>query len=371
MTGLKTFLHLNQNFFAGIIMMVTLLFACGQKSPDQQLSSSINKEDKQVFYLVNPKQDVLLTVGQKFDVCINSIKKNYLPDSIKIYIGGELTYTSKDSSLSFPIETLSKKVGRQDLRILIYYLKNQTQTLSGRIIILADKEPAKYNYKVLRTIPHDNTSYTQGLFYNDNYIFEGTGRTNQSKLRKINPKNGEVLKELKLDSEIFGEGITMIDKKIYQLTYQSKIGFIYNAETFELIRSFDLQTFEGWGLTDNDKSLILSDGSSKLYFYDPEYITQLGQLDVCNNKGLVTRLNELEYVDGYIWANIYGEPYIAKIDAKSGIVIGTLDLENIFPKNIEKDMDHVLNGIAYNETTQTFYITGKLWPVIYEIDIIE
>jgi glutamine cyclotransferase len=128
---------------------------------------------------------------------------------------------------------------------------------------------------------------------------------------------------------------------------------------------------EGWGLTNDSVNLIVSDGSSVLYFYDPEYFTQVDQLDVCDNKGLATALNELEYVSDVIWANVYGKPFILKIDAKTGKVLASLNLETLFPKKMPRDMDHVLNGIAYNPDNNTYFVSGKYWPVMYEIRIIE
>jgi glutamine cyclotransferase len=202
-------------------------------------------------------------------------------------------------------------------------------------------------------------------------LYEGTGQKSRSELKKINPMNGETIMERKLENDFFGEGITLFNNQIYQLTYLSRVGLVYELETFEFIRKFDLQTREGWGLTNDGHNLIVSDGSSILYLYDPEYNTQVGQLDVCDNKGLVNSLNELEYVNGSIFANIYGQSYILEIEAKTGKVIGKLELKDIFPKGIPDNLDYVLNGIAYNPDANTYFVTGKLWPVMYEINIFE
>ena len=160
-----------------------------------------------------------------------------------------------------------------------------------------------------------------------------------------------------------------MDDKLYQLTYRARVGFIYDKVTLELIRQFDLQVNEGWGLTDDGKNLIMSDGSSNLYLLDPEYLTQLDEIEVFDYKGMVPNLNELEYVDGRVFANIYGQTRIVDIDLQTGRVMGELDLKDLRPDGIEDDMDHVLNGIAYNPSTGHFYVTGKYWPVLYEIKI--
>lgn len=362
---------LNTKILAFFSFALSFLLSCNPKQANNSIVPHENQKSQWVFSLSEPQQDLLTVNGQKIDIKISTSEKDVIPDSTFIYIGGDLVLTKKDPSLAFNVEVKPKKVGKQAIRVVIYYSDSLSQNLNSRITVISEINPVKFQYKLLKTLSHDETSYTQGLVINDNVIYEGTGRNYNSKLRKIDPESGEILKETKLEDEFFGEGITLINNKIYQLTYRSKIGLVYDAESFEIIRKFDLQTVEGWGLTNDLKNLISSDGSSNLYFYDPEYLTQVDQLEVCNNKGPVTNLNELEYVDGFIWANVYGEPYIVKIDAQSGSITGILDLENLFPKGISRDIDHVLNGIAYNRDSKTFYITGKLWPVMYEIKIIE
>jgi glutaminyl-peptide cyclotransferase len=365
------FTILNPKLISGFAVILTFLLSCNSKQVNNSIVPSEKQKSQQVFSLTEPQQDLLTTSGRKITIKLKPSSKDIVPDSAYIYIGGDLVLAQKDPSLTFIVEAKPKKVGKQNIRVVIYYSDSLIQNLNSRAIVVSEIVPVKYRFKLLKTIPHDETSYTQGLIYSNYKIYEGTGRNNNSKLRKIDPENGVILKETKLEDEFFGEGITLMNNKIYQLTYRSKVGLIYDVESFEVIRKFDLQTIEGWGLTNDSKNLISSDGSSNLYFYDPEYLTQVNQLDVCNNKRPVTNLNELEYIDGFVWANIYGEPYIVKIDARSGAVIGTLDLESLFPKDIPRDIDHVLNGIAYNNDSKTFFITGKLWPVIHEINIIE
>lgn len=362
---------INPVLLTGSIFISTFLFSCNPKSVNNHEAAEKLSMAEQVFSLTMPKWEHVTTNGQQFEIKIKATEKEVLPDSTYIYLGGYLLMAQKNSSLSFTAVANPKKVGKHNLRVVIYYSDSLTQDLNCPITVLSDIKPKKLKYKLLRTLPHDNTSYTQGLVYYNHTIYEGTGGNHNSKLRKIHPDNGKILKEIKLEDGFFGEGITIIGNKIYQLTYLSKIGFIYDLETFEVLRKFDLQTFEGWGLTNDSKNLISSDGSSILYFYDPEYLTQVDQLDVCNDKGLVTKLNELEYVDGYVWSNVYGESYIVKIDTRSGSVVSVLDLQSLFPKDIPLDMDHVLNGIAYNNDSKTFYVTGKFWPVMHEIRITE
>jgi glutamine cyclotransferase len=366
-----TFTFANSNILTGISIFFAFLFSCDPVP--KRHSTLIHKEpiQHQSFALVQPENDLVTYLNEEIHFEIKPLQINAFPDSIQVYLDGNKNFTSRGAGLSFTPTSIFEKTGRQNIRLKIFFNDSLNQVLTTRITVLADKNPSELKYKVIRTLPHDPTAYVQGLIYYKSLLYEGSGQYAKSKLKKINPKNGETIFEIKLDDEFFGEGITLFNNKIYQLTYQSRVGFVYDAESFELIRKFDLQTVEGWGLTHDSKNIISSDGSSVLYFYDPEYLTQVGQLDVCDHTGLVDSLNELEYIDGYIWANIYGQKNIVKIDVRSGKIVGKLNLENLFPKNVPDDMDHVLNGIAFNPETNTYYITGKLWPLMYEIEIFD
>ena len=290
-------------------------------------------------------------------------------DSVVISINGHRVFGENSNPHVFAQAGIFKQVGRQNIRIRVYYDDSLTQSLSTRLLVLSDQVPSEISYKVIRKIPHNTKDFTQGLFYHNGLIYEGTGQQRQSRIIKTNPADGSEIQEYKLADEFFGEGITRVGKQLYQLTYKNRVGMVYDLETLTLIREFDLQTTEGWGLSYDGENLIVSDGSSYLYFYDPEYFTQTKQLDVANDRGLVNNLNELEYVNGSIWANLYTTNFIAKIDAQTGKVLGRLNLESLFPKDTPRNYDHVLNGIAYNPEANTYYVTGKYWPVMYEIKI--
>jgi glutaminyl-peptide cyclotransferase len=350
-------------------LIISLLFACNAGLQDPK--GKIESKPIKTFILTSPSMDHLysFTDSIQFEITIN--KRDIHPDSTLVFISGKQLTAEVKSPVSFERTFLFSKTGRQDLRIKVYYNDSLSQTLTSRVTILSDIEPATLNYRIVGQIPHDPTAYTQGLFYFKGKLYEGTGLKERSRLMKIDPQTGKIILDRHLGDEYFGEGITRWNDKIYQLTYQQKVGFVYELASFEQIREFDLQTMEGWGLTNDENSLIVSDGSSVLYFYDPEYFSQLDQLDVCDNRGLSTRLNELEYTDGIIWANVYGEQYVLKIDAESGKVLAKLNLETLFPKETPHDLDHTLNGIAYASDRKTFFVTGKQWPVMYEIEIID
>jgi glutaminyl-peptide cyclotransferase len=366
-----TFIFANSKILTGLSFAFAFLFSCNPVSTKNNINPSHKTEENQCFALNKPANDFITKLDKSILFEIQSLQKDKIADSVEIYLEGLKVFTNRGPELTFTGTSIFKKTGRENIRLKIFYNDSLNQVLTCRITILSDKIPSELHYKVIRSIPHDPTSYVQGLIYYKGLIYEGSGLPSRSKLKKIDPENGATLYEIKLDDEFFGEGITLLNDKIYQLTYKSKVGFIYDAKSFELIRKFDLQTVEGWGLTNDNKNLISSDGSSVLYYYDPEYLTQVGQTDVCDQNGLVTSLNELEFYKGVIWANIYGQKIIVKIDAETGKIIGKLDLDHLFPKNIADDIDHVLNGIAFNSETNTYYITGKLWPVMYEIEIFD
>lgn len=231
--------------------------------------------------------------------------------------------------------------------------------------------PAGINYNIVASYPHDTASYTQGLIWQKNALYEGTGLEGESKLLKVDLKNGKAEQSISLDPTVFGEGITMLNDKIYQLTWQSNKVYVYDAKTFKKIKEFGWD-HEGWGLTHNGKELIISTGDSNLYFVDPETFKLLKIVGVTDNNGPVGNLNELEYVNGSVLANIYMTDYIIKIDPSNGHITGKIDLSGLLEKSgkhVDKEKGYVLNGIAYDSAKNSLYITGKKWPLLYEMKI--
>lgn len=216
-------------------------------------------------------------------------------------------------------------------------------------------------YKINKELPHDSLSYTQGLVYADEKLYESTGGEH-SWLAEVDVQTGEQKRKVTLDKKYFGEGITVLNNKIYQLTWKHKTGFIYNKETFELLGSFQYD-FDGWGITTNGTHLLISDGSNRIYFVDTLHFKVSRQLEV-TEKGLpVNKLNELEYIKGFIWANRWETNHLLKIDAQTGQVVGRLDLTAVAEKVRSHWPDaRELNGIAYNPQKGELLITGKLWP---------
>ena len=227
-----------------------------------------------------------------------------------------------------------------------------------------------YTYFVVNKLPHDFNAYTQGLVFSEGFLYESTGRRGQSSLRKVNPEDGAIISFHSLADEFFGEGITIFHEKIYQLTWQSYTGFIYDKSTLLVMEEFFYNT-EGWGITHNNKELIVSDGTSTLTFLDPGTLEIIREVNVTDNNGLVENLNELEYVNGEIFANILYSYRIARIDPENGKVVGYIDLTGILSnERIDYPID-VMNGIAYDPGDDRLFVTGKLWPQVFEIRLIK
>jgi glutamine cyclotransferase len=223
-------------------------------------------------------------------------------------------------------------------------------------------------YRIVNTYPHDRSAFTQGLVFADDFLYEGTGLRGHSSLRKVDLKTGNILRVRRLPAQFFGEGITIYGNRVIQLTWRSRVGFVYDRETFQLLDTFTYPT-EGWGITHDGRSLIMSDGTSTLYFLDPQTFQEVNRLKVHTRDGPVSRLNELEYVQGAIYANVWQTDRIAKISPETGEVIGWIDLEGLLrPEDRDRRVD-VLNGIAYDVKNDRLFVTGKLWPKLFEIKL--
>jgi glutaminyl-peptide cyclotransferase len=226
-----------------------------------------------------------------------------------------------------------------------------------------------FTYRVVRSYPHDRQAYTQGLVFHNGVLYEGTGLNGQSSIRKVRLETGEVLQIRPLDQKYFGEGIAIVGSDLIQLTWQTEVGFVYELGTFNSRRTFTY-TGEGWGLTYDGKRLVMSDGSPTLRFLDPSTLKETGRLTVRDRGMPVDDLNELEIVKGEILANVYRTERIARISPKSGQVTGWIDLRGLLSPRDAAGVD-VLNGIAYDSAKDRLFVTGKLWPRLFEIQIVE
>jgi glutaminyl-peptide cyclotransferase len=223
-------------------------------------------------------------------------------------------------------------------------------------------------YRVVHVFPHDSEAFTQGLVYRDGLFYEGTGLNGRSTIRKVKIETGQVMQLQKLDSQYFGEGIAILNDTLFQLTWQSGIAFLYDRTTFTRTGTFSY-TGEGWGLTHDERRLIMSDGTATLRFIDPASHKEISRLAVRDGGKPVLNLNELEYIKGEVFANVWQTDRIARISPKTGEVTGWIDLKGLLPAS-EQAPDAVLNGIAYDAAGDRLFVTGKLWPKVFEIRIV-
>jgi glutamine cyclotransferase len=263
--------------------------------------------------------------------------------------------------------TLMKKQHLSGVLIVTLVLVISSITLillNGRPVNTA---PLRYTYDVVTVYPHDQNAFTEGLAIENGFLYESTGLYDNSTLRRIELETGKILQTYTLPNQFFGEGITIFGDTIIQLTWQSHTGFVYDKHSFELLREFTYPT-EGWGITNNGSALIMSDGTATLYFLDPETFEKVGQIEV-HDTGPVTHLNELEYIHGQVYANIWGEEKIAMINPQTGQVNGWIDLRGINNQE-NQGTGSVLNGVAYDREGDRLFVTGKMWSQLFQIKLI-
>jgi glutamine cyclotransferase len=252
--------------------------------------------------------------------------------------------------------------------LMLFACGNQQNNDAETVNANVTPAPAVMNYQVLKIYPHDTSSFTEGLIWLNNSLYESTGLNKQSKLLRVNLETGKAFQKVILPDIYFGEGISVLNNKIYQLTYREHKVFVYDMNFKKLPQEFEWP-FEGWGMTTDGTHLIINTGGSNLYFVNPETFKIERTLGVTDQNGYVDSINEMEYLDGYVYANRYLKDDILKINLKTGIVEAKADLSGIFEKNnisVKNSID-VLNGIAYDAVKKTFYITGKNWPNLFEV----
>lgn len=237
----------------------------------------------------------------------------------------------------------------------------------------AEQIPARavrFGYRVVREYPHDPAAFTQGLLYHEGFLYESTGLQGQSTLRKVELETGRVLQRFDVSGQYFAEGLALFGGRLYQLTWQSRLGFVYDLRTFQVQRLFNYRG-EGWGLTHNGTSLILSDGSNRLRYFHPETFDPQQEVEVFDGQRPLTLLNELEYIDGEVWANIWQSERVARINPTTGQVLGWIDLSGLLSAEDRRRPVDVLNGIAYDPQGKRLFVTGKLWPKLFEIELVQ
>ncbi len=263
-----------------------------------------------------------------------------------------------------------QKLGYQNLKAIVYYDGESVgQEITSRVELGSSIQPKLLTYKIVNTYPHDSTSFTQGLeFYRDT-LFESTGQHGTSYIRKIDYKTGKVYKQVDLEQQYFGEGITMINDKVFQLTWQSGVGFVYDVNNLKREKTFKYdREIEGWGMANDGTNIYWSDGTEKIWKMDPATQKMISYVNVYSAANKIKSVNELEFVDGKIYGNIWQRDAVAVIDPATGSVVSVLDLKELRPQLRSKRAE-ALNGIAYNRKTGTLFVTGKNWDKMFEIKV--
>ncbi len=335
-----------------LIVLLILCTACGPSTAEKKTTLSITTNAKKG----NISNKATLELHLKNP-------KNYVIDSVAFQLNGQRipnTYALDHH-----------KLGKHPLDAIVY-LDGTSVTLNSSITILSATVPKVFTFKIINTYPHDITSYTQGLEFYNGILYESTGQFKASKLRQVDHATRTLLKNINLDDAYFGEGLTIINDKAYQLTWRSGTGFVYNAETLEKISSFKYgESKEGWGLTHDDTYLYKSDGTENIWLLDPETLIEKTKIQAYTHKGKITELNELEWINGKIYANRYQKNGVAIINPKNGAIEGVIDFSPLRELVTAHDELDVLNGIAYNPSTKTIFVTGKYWDKLFEVEILE
>lgn len=359
-----------------VILPLCAMISCGNRTapdgktaPDRAANPSA-EEAPALISLLSPANRDEIAAGQPVNVRISHTSST-LPDSVQVWFSGNLTGTLKgeETSGSVPPQ-LTEQTGIKPLKLMAFSGKKRPQIITAFITVLSDIEPVRYRYRVEKVLPHDERAYTQGLLFHNGYLYEGTGQEGRSSLRKVEPETGEVVQLHNLESRFFGEGIAILGNRIYQLTWKTKVGFVYELDTFQETGKFYYNT-EGWGLTTMGERLVMSDGSNKLYVVDPSTFATIRTIEVYDNMSMVVNLNELEFIDGEIWANIYLTELIARIDPSTGKITSYIDMAGLIPgRERRADGDDALNGIAWDKATGKLFVTGKNWPKLFQIQVV-
>jgi glutamine cyclotransferase len=290
-------------------------------------------------------------------------------DSI-VYFVNDKNIGSKKNLENLTFSLKDQKLGYQNLKALVYF-EGENQEITSRIELVSNVTPKLLNYKIVNTFPHDTSSFTEGLEFFRDTLFEGTGLRKFSKLLKTDYKTGKIYKSVKLDDMYFGEGITIINNKLYQLTWEEKKGFIYNVDTWKVEKTFDYdKPIEGWGMTNDGKVIYQSDGTEKIWKMNPTNQKMIDYVNVYSGSSKIKSVNELEYINGKIYCNIWQKDAIAVVNPENGKVEAIINLAGL-RKFIKHPEAEVLNGIAYNPKTKTIFVTGKKWEKLFEITVSE
>lgn len=342
-----------------LTLLFSFLLSCGNDTKNANDLFAISIKDGQKSF----------KTSEVLSVSIQN-KKNKAIETVAYSMDGVPVNEAKDASEK-TINLEGLKMGKRILTAQIG-ADGETYTISKEITITASKAPTFYGYKIIETYPHDQTAFTQGLEFENDTLYEGTGKKKQSTLRKVDYKTGNVLKKEILGDQYFGEGITILNDKVYQLTWQEKTGFIYDLNTFEKKGTFVYgKSEEGWGLCNDGSKIYKSDGTEKIWTLNANTLAEEGYIELYTNDSKIPKVNELEWVEGKIYANVWQREAIAIINPSNGAVEGVINLKGLQAQVTQHSELDVLNGIAYNGEPNMLYVTGKYWDTLFKIEVVK
>jgi glutaminyl-peptide cyclotransferase len=316
-----------------------------------------------------PETGTVFATGDDINISVS------FDDTDKMVTSAMLTVDGREAPFSGQLpgdlvwNSAGQPVGTRNISVVVGFNDQTTETYSLQITLHSNIIPEEFSFRIVNSFPHDIRAFTQGLVFDSGFLYESTGQYGQSTLRKVELETGQVLRSLSLDRELFGEGLCVHEGKLYQLTWKSRVGFIYDKETFRLLNRVYYDS-EGWGLTSDGTNLLKSDGSHIIFILDPQYFSEVGRIEVFDNNGKINNLNELEFRNGLIYANVYGTDEIVRIDRQTGRVTGKIDLTGLLDRKYHHPRLDVLNGIAYDHANDRLFVTGKNWPRLFEIELV-
>ena len=342
-----------------LLITAYLFHNCGNNPENSNNLFSIKIENAKKTYTSNDSFQVSVTNKQKKEI-----------DSV-VYSLNSIRIASSINNNLATISLIDQKLGKRSLMANIY-MNGTSNGVTGNFTIVASQSPKLYTYNVLETYPHDIEAYTQGLEFKGDTLYESTGQYKQSSLRKTNYQSGEVIQNIPLSDQYFGEGLTIINDKIYQLTWREKTGFIYDLSTLKRTGTFVYgKSKEGWGLCNDGKTIYKSDGTQKIWLLNSGTLSEDDYIEIYTNTRKIKSVNELEWVNGKIYANIYEKDAVAIVNPSNGAVEGVINLKGLKDQVTQHSKLNVLNGIAYKGEENILYITGKNWDKLFKIEIVE
>lgn len=364
---LRVMLKINR---IGLLFCLGLLTWSCEISTEQKEEGSQPKSQpiKRYLNVEQPTSSRVLEIGDTVQFKLVPIELDNTVDSVAVYLNKEHIYSG--SQFEFSIRLTPPSVGSNKLLVMSFSQGIEVEKKTMNLYFRSDIQPKAIQYQLINQYPHATSSFTQGLVFHNGYIYEGTGEWGKSKLLQTDLLTGEPLKSVSLEVDKFGEGIELVGNKIVQLTYKAREGYVYNKETFELLKTFTYPTpSEGWGLASDGEVLFMSNGSHKIMVLDTLNYSFIKEFEVYDNQGRVDQLNELECHKGVLFANIWNTEKIAAIDPKTGKVLGYINLSAIVPNKYKNHREWVPNGIAVDTQTGHFFVTGKKWDQLFEIKL--